>query len=60
MRLDKLAALTGARVERGSPDLEISSTAPLDAAGEGDVTFLANPKYTPQAATTKASANLPE
>jgi UDP-3-O-[3-hydroxymyristoyl] glucosamine N-acyltransferase len=56
MRLEELARLTNSEIERGSPDLEIRSTAPLELAGEGDVTFLANPKYTPQVATTKAAA----
>lgn len=56
MKLGTLAELTGATIERGSADLEITTTAGLDLAGEGDITFLANPKYTPQIASTKASA----
>jgi len=56
MRLDELAKLTNSRIERGAPDLEITSTAPMELAGAGDVTFLANPKYTPQVAMTKAAA----
>lgn len=56
MKLSELAEMTFAKIERGSPDLEISAAAGLDIAGIGDVTFLANPKYTPQIATTKASA----
>ncbi len=56
MKLGTLAELTNATIERGSADLEITSTAGLDLAGEGDITFLANPKYTPQIAGTKASA----
>ena len=56
MKLSDLATRTGSEIERGSPDLEISSTAGLDIAGEGDISFLANPKYTPQVATTEASA----
>ncbi len=56
MKLIDLAQKTGSEIESGSPDLEISSTAGLDIAGDGDVTFLANPKYTPQVAATKASA----
>ncbi len=43
-------------MERGQPGLEVTSTAGLDIAQNGDVTFLANPKYTPQVATTRASA----
>lgn len=56
MKLSELAAATFSTVESGSPDLEISSAAGLDIAGPGDVTFLANPKYTPQVAGTRASA----
>jgi UDP-3-O-[3-hydroxymyristoyl] glucosamine N-acyltransferase len=56
MRLAELAEKTSSVIERGSPDLDIVSTAGLDIAGVGHITFLANPKYTPQVATTKASA----
>ena len=56
MKLAMLAERTGTAIETGSPDLEIASTAGLDIAGEGDITFLANPKYTPQVSETKASA----
>ncbi|MBA3769523.1 MAG: UDP-3-O-(3-hydroxymyristoyl)glucosamine N-acyltransferase [Blastocatellia bacterium] len=56
MRLDELAKLTNSQIERGEHDLEITSTAPLELAGPGDVTFLANPKYTSQVAKTRATA----
>jgi UDP-3-O-[3-hydroxymyristoyl] glucosamine N-acyltransferase len=56
MKLFELAELTGSSVESGSADTEISSAAGLDIAGKGDVTFLANPKYTPQVRDTRASA----
>lgn len=56
MKLERLAQLTNSTIERGSPDLEITSTAGLDIAGPGDISFLANPKYTPQVAATNASA----
>ena len=56
MKLEQLAKLTNGTIERGSPDLEITSTAGLDIAGPGDISFLANPKYTPQVAQTKAAA----
>ncbi|MEL7302076.1 MAG: UDP-3-O-(3-hydroxymyristoyl)glucosamine N-acyltransferase [Pseudomonadota bacterium] len=39
-------------------DVEISSIATLGEAGSGDLTFLHNPKYASQLATTKASACL--
>ncbi|MFN0139295.1 MAG: UDP-3-O-(3-hydroxymyristoyl)glucosamine N-acyltransferase [Pyrinomonadaceae bacterium] len=56
MQLAELANRTASTIERGDPALDIVSTAGLDIAGKGDVTFLANPKYTPQVAETKASA----
>jgi UDP-3-O-[3-hydroxymyristoyl] glucosamine N-acyltransferase len=56
MKLSELAALTAARIDNGSADLEITSAAGLDDAQAGDVTFLANPRYTPRVNTTKASA----
>ena len=54
MKLSELAKLTGARVE--GPDVEISGAAGMDEAGEGHVTFLANPRYTPRVNSTHASA----
>ena len=56
MKLHELAAQTFANIEQGAPDLEINAAAGLDIAAAGDVTFLANPKYTPQIQGTKASA----
>ena len=56
MKLSELAELTSATLESGSPDKEIRAAAGLDLAGDGDVTFLANPKYTPQIRDTQASA----
>jgi UDP-3-O-[3-hydroxymyristoyl] glucosamine N-acyltransferase len=56
MKLVQLAELTHSTIEQGSPDIEITSTAGLDIAGLGSITFLANPKYTPQTHETKASA----
>ncbi len=63
MKLAELADLTGARVETGSSNPEASSSnldihgaAGLDDAGNGQVTFLANPRYTPRVKATKASA----
>lgn len=54
MKLSELAALTGGRVE--GTDVDITGAAGLDEAQPGDVTFLANPRYTPRVNTTKASA----
>ncbi len=56
MKLAQLAAATFSTIEQGSPDLEIVSTAGLDIAVSGDITFLANPKYLSQIKDTKASA----
>jgi len=56
MRISELAERTGARVEGAAGDLEITGAAGMDDAGEGHVTFLANPRYTPRVNTTRASA----
>jgi UDP-3-O-[3-hydroxymyristoyl] glucosamine N-acyltransferase len=56
MKLAALAEKTFSRIERGDPDLEINSAAGLDIARAGEITFLANPKYTPQIRETRASA----
>ena len=56
MKLSELAELTGARLEGTSNDIEITGAAGLDEATEGQVTFLANPRYTPRVNTTSASA----
>src|SRR5687767_8544107 len=56
MKLSELAEATNSTIERGDGDLEISGAAGLDIARPGEVTFLANPKYTPQIQTTRASA----
>ena len=42
----------------GPRDLEIAGVAPLSAAGDGQLSFLSNPKYAPQLATTGAGAIL--
>lgn len=56
MKLSELASLTMASVEGDDVDLEISGAAGLDEAGAGQITFLANPRYTPKVNTTQASA----
>ncbi len=55
MKLSELAAATGARAQGGT-ELEITSAAALDEATSGQVTFLANPRYTPRVKSTRASA----
>jgi UDP-3-O-[3-hydroxymyristoyl] glucosamine N-acyltransferase len=56
MKLSELAERTDSVIDAGDPELQIAGAAGLDIAGPGQVTFLANPKYTPQTASTKASA----
>ncbi len=56
MKLSELAEKTFSTIEKGEADLEIEAAAGLDLAKPGEVTFLANPKYTPQIKETKASA----
>lgn len=63
MKLAELAELTGTSVEANSShaeasssNLEITGAAGLDDATSGQVTFLANPRYTPRVKSTKASA----
>ncbi len=56
MNLSELAKAVFAGIERGDENLEITGVAGLDIAEHGEITFLANPKYTPQISDTKASA----
>jgi UDP-3-O-[3-hydroxymyristoyl] glucosamine N-acyltransferase len=56
MKLSELADKTYSIIEQGDADSEIVSAAGLDISQNGEVTFLANPKYTPQVKETKASA----
>ena len=56
MKLSELADATFSTIAQGPADLEITSAAGLDLAGPGQVTFLANPKYTPQIRATRAAA----
>ena len=56
MKLSELAEACISTIEQGDAGLEISGAAGLDIARPGEITFLANPKYTPQIRETKASA----
>ncbi len=56
MKLSELAEATNTKIETGEKNLEIKSAAGLDLAANGQITFLANPKYTPQIKNTRASA----
>ena len=53
--LQQLAMLIGGQVQ-GNPELEIARVYPIDQAGEGDITFVANPKYLARLEQCKASA----
>jgi len=56
MRLGDIAASLGAQLENGSPRTEINGIAGVKDAVEGQMTFVANPKYAAAAKSTKASA----
>ena len=56
MKLSELAKKTNSTIQSGDSNLEIAAAAGLDIAQSGEITFLANPKYTPQVKETKASA----
>ena len=56
MKLAQIASSLGARLENGSPDIEITGVAGIEDAGPGQITFVANPKYGAAARTTKAAA----
>ena len=53
--LGQLADYVGGEV-RGDPNLQIKSASTLEQAGEGDISFLSNRKYTNQLQSTKATA----
>ncbi|MGL4635959.1 MAG: UDP-3-O-(3-hydroxymyristoyl)glucosamine N-acyltransferase [Beijerinckiaceae bacterium] len=55
MTLSQLAEIAGCAVPAAAnPELEFDGIGPLDMAGPSDVTFLDNPQYVSQAATTTA------
>lgn len=56
MKLSEIAAKLGARLEPPNADAEITGIAGIEAAAPGEITFVANPKYTAAAQTTQASA----
>jgi UDP-3-O-[3-hydroxymyristoyl] glucosamine N-acyltransferase len=57
MKLSELASALGCVLD-GDSDPEITGVRGVDEAGEGHLTFLANPKYGPKLKNTKASAVL--
>jgi UDP-3-O-[3-hydroxymyristoyl] glucosamine N-acyltransferase len=56
MKLAEIASILGARLENGSPDIEITGVAGIEEASEGQLTFVANPKYASAAKSARASA----
>ncbi|HKZ78289.1 MAG TPA: UDP-3-O-(3-hydroxymyristoyl)glucosamine N-acyltransferase [Pyrinomonadaceae bacterium] len=56
MKISELAAATGARIEGNLAEVEIHGAAGLDEASPGQVSFLANPRYTSRLKTTAATA----
>ncbi len=55
MKLSELASALGCLLD-GDSDPEITGVQGVEKAGQGHLTFLANPKYAPKLKTTKASA----
>ena len=56
MKLADIARALDARIDNASPDTEITGVAGIEHAGQGQLTFVSNPKYNAAAKTTKASA----
>lgn len=56
MKLQEIAHRLGATLEGDSNPVEITGVAGIEEAGEGQITFVANPKYAPAARSTKAAA----
>jgi UDP-3-O-[3-hydroxymyristoyl] glucosamine N-acyltransferase len=56
MKLIDIATALDLRLENGSSDTEITGVKGIDEASEGDLTFIANPRYGAAAKTTRASA----
>jgi UDP-3-O-[3-hydroxymyristoyl] glucosamine N-acyltransferase len=56
MKLAEIASALNARLENGSPDIEITGLNGIEQAGPGELTFVSNPKYAAAARSTKASA----
>ncbi|MDL1891386.1 UDP-3-O-(3-hydroxymyristoyl)glucosamine N-acyltransferase [Sphingobacteriales bacterium CHB3] len=55
MKLRDIALMLNAEIN-GNDDIDIRRVAKIEEAGEGDITFLANPKYQKYVETTQASA----
>jgi UDP-3-O-[3-hydroxymyristoyl] glucosamine N-acyltransferase len=55
MKLSQIASALNARLENGSPDIDITGLNGIEQAGPGELTFVANPKYAAAARLTKAA-----
>jgi UDP-3-O-[3-hydroxymyristoyl] glucosamine N-acyltransferase len=60
MKLSELAVKLGARLDPSDAEAEVASVGPIDSAKPGQVSFIADPKYTSKAKTTGASALIVE
>jgi UDP-3-O-[3-hydroxymyristoyl] glucosamine N-acyltransferase len=56
MKLSQISEILGTKLDNASPDTEITGVAGIEHAGPGQITFVANVKYTAAAKTTSASA----
>jgi UDP-3-O-[3-hydroxymyristoyl] glucosamine N-acyltransferase len=56
MKLAQIATTLNVSLENGSPDTEITGVAGIEEATNGQITFVANPKYAAAARSTQASA----
>ncbi|HZQ68972.1 MAG TPA: UDP-3-O-(3-hydroxymyristoyl)glucosamine N-acyltransferase [Terriglobales bacterium] len=56
MKLEHIASTLGVRLANGAPDTEIHGVAGIEEAGPGQITFVANPRYSGAARSTRASA----
>jgi len=56
MKLSDIATALNASLDNASPETEITGVAGIEQAGQGQLTFVSNPKYNAAAKTTKASA----
>ena len=56
MKLADIATALDARIDNASPNTEIAGVSGIEQAGQGQLTFVSNPKYNAAAKTTKASA----
>ena len=56
MKLSQIAEVLGTTIDNVSPETEITGVAGIEEAGPGQITFVANTKYTAAAKTSRASA----